>query len=80
MQIIYVLRSKRDGNLYIGCTADLEQRLKLHTSGQVQATKYRLPIELIYHEEYQDKYEAFRMERFYKTAPGKHILKNKIRG
>ena len=35
-------------------------------------------MELIYKEEYQDKYEAFKMERFYKTAKGKRILKSKI--
>lgn len=51
----------------------------MHEQGKVFSTKNRLPVELIYHETYDDKYEAFKMERFYKTAKGKRILKNKIK-
>ena len=78
MQTVYVLKSLKDGNLYIGCTADVRNRLELHNAGAVLATKSRTPLELIYREEYADKYEAFRMERFYKTAKGKRLLKKKL--
>lgn len=37
-----------------------------------------IPLELIYQEAYTDKYEAFRMEWFYKTAKGKRLLKKKF--
>ena len=78
MHIVYVLRSHKDRNLYIGCTGDLQRRLQQHLKAQVRATKSRLPIELIYSEVYRDKYEAFRMERFYKSPKGKRELKAKI--
>ena len=78
MHIVYVLKSEKDNNLYIGCTSNLQNRLNEHLSGNVLSTKSRLPINLIYKEEYQDKYEAYRMERFYKTAKGKKVLKEKI--
>ena len=68
MQTVYVLQSSRDHNLYIGCTSDLSRRLDQHLKGKVRATKGRLPLTLIYKEEYSDVYEAFRRERFYKTA------------
>lgn len=78
MHVVYVLRSEKDGNLYIGCTEDLERRLLSHTAGRVRATKSRRPLVLLYTEEYPDMYEAFRMERFYKTAQGKRRLKQKL--
>ena len=78
MYTVYTLRSLQDGNWYIGCTSDLKKRLEEHQKGRVVSTKHRLPLELLYKEEYQDKYEAFKMERFYKTAKGKRMLKSKI--
>ena len=75
MHYVYVLRSIKDENLYIGCTKDIEVRLIQHGKGLVRATKSRLPVLLIYKEEYDDLYEAFRKERFYKTAKGKRELK-----
>ncbi|MEK7542960.1 MAG: GIY-YIG nuclease family protein [Patescibacteria group bacterium] len=59
MQIVYVLKSQKDDNLYIGCTSNLEKRVKQHNSGFVRSTKSRVPLELVYWEEYNDKFEAF---------------------
>ena len=78
MYTVYVLKSEKDSNFYIGCTSDIENRIKMHNSGFVISTKGRRPLKLIYCEKYYDKYEAFKIERFYKTAKGKKILKNKI--
>ena len=78
MQYVYVLKSLKDSKFYIGCTTDLQKRFKQHERGQVRATKSRLPLQLIYKEEYSDIYEAFRKERFYKTPKGKEELKEKI--
>lgn len=78
MHYVYVLRSGKDGNLYVGCTKDVTRRYAQHLKGLVRATKGRLPVELIYEEAYSDIYEAFRMERFYKTSRGKKILKEKL--
>ncbi len=77
-QIVYVLKSERDSKWYIGCTADLVKRLEEHNAGKVLSTKSRRPFVLLYAEEFSDKYEAFRIERFYKTAKGKRVLKHKI--
>ncbi len=78
MQVIYVLKSLKDNNLYVGCTSDVEKRLLEHNSGKVKSTKSRIPLELIYKENYSDKYSAFNRERYYKTAKGKKELKLKI--
>ena len=58
----YILRCS-DGTLYTGWTFDLEQRLKAHNSGRgAKYTKSRLPVELVYSEEYNSKTEAMQRE------------------
>lgn len=78
MHYVYVLKSKKDDNQYIGCTESLENRLNYHNSGKVKSTKSRVPFEILYFEPYDDKYEAFRKERYYKTAKGKKELRSKM--
>ncbi|MDO8555283.1 MAG: GIY-YIG nuclease family protein [bacterium] len=78
MYTVYTLKSLKDNNLYIGCTSNIIKRLSEHNNGKVQSTKNRKPLKLIFKEEYIDKYEAFKKERYYKTVKGKRELKNKI--
>ena len=78
MHTVYVLKSLKDNNLYTGCTSDLGNRISEHNKGQNRSTKNRRPFELIFKEEYIDKYEAFKKEKYYKTATGKKELKLKI--
>ncbi|MDP3899825.1 MAG: GIY-YIG nuclease family protein [bacterium] len=60
---MYILKSKKDNNMYIGSTKDLRKRLELHNSGQVFSTKSRLPLELIYYEAYKAEYDARHREK-----------------
>jgi len=48
----YVLKSKKDNNLYIGSTKNLKKRFQEHNSGLIRSTKSRVPFELIYYEVY----------------------------
>ena len=79
MYSIYVLKSSKDNKFYIGCTSNLSKRLLYHNKGRVKSTKSRRPLELIFKEEYFDKYQAFNKEKYYKTAIGKRELKTKIK-
>ena len=78
MHTVYVLKSQKDGNLYVGCTSNIDERVEYHNKGKVFSTKSRRPLVLIFKEDYSDKYEAFRKERYYKSAKGKKELKIKI--
>lgn len=78
MYIIYVLQSKRDKKLYIGCTSDLDKRLLAHNAGNVRSTKHRRPLQIVYQEEIGDRFLAFQIERYYKTAKGKRELLKKL--
>ena len=77
MQCIYVLQSKPDMKMYIGCTNDLKKRLELHNLGKVSSTQHRRPFKLIYYEVFADKQDAFRREQWLKTGWGRNRL-NKI--
>jgi len=74
----YVLKSKKDGNLYIGWTNDLRNRLKEHNEGRVSATKYRIPLELIYFEGCLDKDKAISREKQLKTGFGRAYIKRRL--
>ena len=58
----YILECK-DNTYYTGWTNNLEKRLKDHNEGRgAKYTKARLPVSLIYYEEFQTKEEAMRRE------------------
>ncbi len=75
MHTVYVLQSLKDKRTYVGCTHDLDNRVKEHNYGEVQSTKTRRPLIVVYKEEFNDKYDAFKREKHFKTAWGRRQLK-----
>ncbi|MEW6076096.1 MAG: GIY-YIG nuclease family protein [Candidatus Omnitrophota bacterium] len=78
MFFVYVLRSKFDKKLYIGSTGLLEERVAAHNGGNVESTKNRRPLELIYYEAYLDKHDAEGREKFLKSGSGHRFLKKQL--
>ncbi len=62
MFYVYVLKSKKDGNLYTGSTNNLSRRLKEHNEGKCFSTKTRIPFEIIYYEAYKSESDARKRE------------------
>ena len=60
---VYLLKSKRDSSIYIGCTSNLYKRLEEHREGKSYSTKKMSPIELTYFEAYSSKKAAFEREK-----------------
>ncbi len=58
MFYVYILKSKKDGKLYIGYTNDLKRRVEEHNSGKNISTKSRRPFELVYYEAYKSDDDA----------------------
>ena len=79
MQYVYILQSKNDGDLYIGCTNNLRERLRLHNLGKVQSTKSRKQFILIYYEAYLNKKDGFEREKFFKTGWGRNYIKRVLK-
>lgn len=63
---VYILRCS-DQSLYTGYTNDLKKRIKTHNSGKgAKYTRCRLPVEVVYYENYESKNEAMKREYFIK--------------
>ncbi|MCR4991367.1 MAG: GIY-YIG nuclease family protein [Lachnospiraceae bacterium] len=59
---VYILECA-DGSLYTGYTTNIEERVKTHNSGKgAKYTKGRLPVKLVYSEQFADKSSALSRE------------------
>ncbi len=68
---VYMLRCA-DDTFYTGWTTDLTRRLETHNSGHgAKYTRSRLPVELLYFEEFSDKSSALKRECELKTLSRK---------
>ncbi len=74
MWTVYVLKCS-DNTHYVGCTGNLDERLKRHEKGQVSCTKTRLPFEVIVLTIFPDKYKAFKYEKYLKSGSGRAFAK-----
>lgn len=62
MSYVYILECV-DKSLYTGWTVDLDNRLKAHNAGKASKyTRGRLPVKLIYFEQYDSKIDAQKRE------------------
>ena len=63
MAWMYILQCS-DGSYYVGSTRDLESRLFQHQQGTgAKYTSHRLPVKLVYSEEYERVSDAYAREK-----------------
>jgi len=79
MYYVYVLQSKKDSNMYTGCTKNLKLRFERHNTGFVYSTKRRRPLKLIYYEACLKREDAYKREKYLKTYLGKLFLRNRLK-
>lgn len=64
MAYVYILRSRNLGDqLYVGCTANLDNRLVRHNQGCVPHTSKFRSWEAVYYESFDSMDQALRRER-----------------
>ena len=62
MNYVYILKCS-DNTLYTGWTNNLDKRIKTHSEGKgAKYTRARLPVEIVYFEEFDDKIKAMKRE------------------
>lgn len=62
MFYVYILKCG-DGSFYCGYTNDIEKRLEKHKSGKgAKYTRSRLPLEIVYVENFDNKSDALKRE------------------
>ncbi len=72
---VYVIRSK-EGFIYKGMTDNLKRRLVEHNNKALSFwTKRGIDWKLIYNEEFDNKTEALKREKWLKTGVGRDYLK-----
>lgn len=72
---IYILRCA-DDTLYTGVTNDVIRRVTVHNSGKgAKYTRSRIPVNVVYQEEYSDKSAALRREYQIKRITREEKLK-----
>ena len=74
----YVLKSVHHDYYYKGHCENMEIRLKEHNAGKTKSIINKVPFEIIYYETFQTREEAINREKYFKTAAGRRVLKNKI--
>ncbi len=78
MQYVYVIQSKKNNEMYTGCTKDLKSRLILHNAKKVTSTKKSASFTLIYYEAFVNEKDAFNRERYMKTQYGRNYIKKAL--
>ena len=77
MYYVYILKCGNNTE-YVGCTNDLEDRIQRHNRGEVDSTKNRLPVVLICYTALDDKYKAYKFEKYLKSGSGRAFSKRHL--
>ncbi|MFD1314063.1 GIY-YIG nuclease family protein [Namhaeicola litoreus] len=75
MYYVYVLNSVNFDRNYTGFTKDLDRRVREHNLGKNKSTKAYVPWKLIHVEEFEERLEARKREKYLKSGSGREYLK-----
>ena len=75
MFTVYVLQSLKDNRTYVGYTDNFERRFREHNSGKSKSKKYRMPLKLLFKEEFGNSVEAKSRELWWKSGAGRRKMK-----
>jgi putative endonuclease len=77
MYYTYILKSLKNGFIYVGSTENIDNRLSKHNSGKVKSTKAYKPWKLMETRTFSTRSEAVKEELFLKTGQQKELLRKK---
>jgi putative endonuclease len=78
MYWVYILQSEKDGGYYIGYTSDMDKRLRQHNSGKTRSLKHRIPLRIVYREEFNTIQQAKKRELEIKSYKGGEAFRKLI--
>ncbi len=74
---MYILKSEKDGGIYVGKTNDIHRRLLEHNAGHTQSLKNRTPLTLLECIECGTEEDARHLEKEYKKGYKREEIKRK---
>jgi putative endonuclease len=74
---VYILLCS-DGSYYVGCTSNLANRLIKHAKGALVYTSTRLPVQVITSIIFNNKYQAYKFEKYLKTGSGRAFMYKRL--
>ena len=78
MHYVYVIKSLKDGKIYVGHTSNLIKRFKEHNQGLVKSTRNRKPFKPLYYEACNFLEDAVKREKVLKTGFGRAYLNRRL--
>jgi putative endonuclease len=70
MYYFYILKSLKNGKLYLGSTPNLRNRFRSHNAGENKTTKPNIPYVLVFYSGFKNEKDAINSEQYYKTTAG----------
>lgn len=72
MYYVYIIKSIIYSNqIYVGCTKNIEKRLKDHNAGTTSHTKKYKPWKLVVYIAFEEKSKAYDFEEYLKSGSGR---------
>jgi putative endonuclease len=79
MHYVYMLESLSEPDrIYVGITTDLRRRWREHNSGKVIHTSKHLPWRVKTYLAFSDRDQAYKFERYLKSASGRAFAKKRF--
>ena len=75
MIYVYAIKSISRNYLYVGMTNNTSRRINEHNSGQNRTTKAYRPFKVLLVEEFENRKQARKREKYLKSGIGKESLK-----
>ncbi|MGB3341243.1 MAG: GIY-YIG nuclease family protein [bacterium] len=76
---VYILKSEQNGRYYVGQTADLATRIKMHNRGRIKSTKGYCPWTLVHYESFASRKKAVKREREIKSYKNRVYIESLLR-
>lgn len=80
MFYVYIIRSEITGKHYVGCTKDLETRMKQHNKRQNLSTRNGAPWKLLVYKTVENQEQAYNLEKKVKSYKGGNAFKKILKG
>ncbi len=76
---LYILKSLKNHSYYVGSTNNIDRRYSDHQKGFNKATRYLLPVKLVFVQKYKSVVDAKKIESKLKKFKSKVIIEQIIR-